>query len=117
MIITGPVDPLMGQHIGGEYKVVLNTEYEFPLVKDTVWEAKDVMRGVVFVDMGMLEPAFSGLGLSRLRASAGVGIRLRLPALGLQKIPMGFYFATPIRKEPGDDTESFSFSIGTGFEF
>jgi len=114
---VGPVDPVTGDHVGGECRIVLNTEYEFPLTKDTLWDSKNTMRGVVFVDAGTLESTLSDLSLSRLRVSAGVGIRLRLPVLGLQELPMGFYVATPIRDETTDDTESFSFSIGTGFEF
>ena len=35
----------------------------------------------------------------------------------MQKIPIGLYFSTPIRKEDKDKTETISFNIGTGFEF
>ena len=107
---VGPVEPASGRQIGGKYQATLNTEYEAPLVKDAI-------RGVLFVDAGMLERSFSDLDFSRVRAAMGIGVRIRIPQMGMQQVPIGLYFSSPIQKESTDKTESVSFSIGTGFEF
>lgn len=54
----------------------------------------------------------SGLpfAVDELRTSAGVGLTW-LTAIG----PLGFSFAKPIGKKPGDDTEVFQFSLGQVF--
>ncbi len=107
---VGPVDPATERQIGGEYMLVLNTEYEAPLVRDT-------LRGVVFADAGMLERSLGDVSFDRMRASVGAGIRLRLPQLGMHQVPIGLYFSLPIQREDTDKTEAISFTIGTGFEF
>ena len=107
---VGPVDAATARQVGGEYQVLVNTEYEAPLIKD-------VIRGVLFVDAGVLERSLSDLSLDRVRSSVGVGVRIRIPQLGMQKVPIGLYIATPLRKEDEDKTEMINFSIGTGFEF
>lgn len=56
-------------------------------------------------DEGALSPA-----LDELRYSAGVGLSW-LTAIG----PIGFSFARPLGKQPGDDTEVFQFSLGQTF--
>ena len=48
--------------------------------------------------------------VDELRTSAGVGLTW-LTAIG----PLGFSFAKPIGKKPGDDTEVFQFSLGQVF--
>jgi outer membrane protein insertion porin family len=105
---VGPVDFDTGKQIGGQYRFTANGEYEAPLIRD-------VLRGVLFTDAGALGMNVSELG--ELRAAIGVGARLRLPFFGMQKIPLSIYFATPVMKRDNDQTEVFSFTMGTGFEF
>ena len=107
---VGPVDAGTLRQIGGEYMALLNAEYEAPLLRD-------IIRGVLFVDSGTLARSFSDADFSTVRAAAGGGVRFRIPQLGMQKVPIGLYVATPLRKEDNDKTETISFSIGTGFEF
>jgi outer membrane protein assembly complex protein YaeT len=89
--------------IGGDFQLLTNAQYSFPLVGDT-------LRGVTFVDMGTVEDDF---GISSWRASAGIGLRLYIKYFG--PIPMSFDLGFPIAKNGEDDTQIFSFSFGTTF--
>jgi len=107
---AGPADPATGRQVGGKYMLLVNAEYEAPLIRDFI-------RGVVFMDAGVLEQSVGDISLDHVRSAIGAGVRLRLPQLGLQQVPIGLYFSAPIRKKDTDDTEAISFTIGTGFEF
>jgi outer membrane protein insertion porin family len=106
---VGPVEAASKLQLGGNYRLLANAEYEAPLVRD-------LFRGVVFADTGSLADSLGDIG-NEFRASVGVGVRARIPMLGLQQVPLSLYFATPIVKKSYDQTEVFSFTIGTGFEF
>jgi len=106
----GPVDDVYAKQVGGKFQALLNAEYEAPLVRD-------VLRGVVFIDTGVLESSVSGFSTDRIRMAAGVGIRLRIPQFGMGSVPIGLFISSPIRDESTDDTESISFSIGSGIAF
>lgn len=94
-----------GDAVGGRFKMQGGIEYLFPIVKDRV-------RGVLFLDAGSVAKSTLGVGsaLSDLRASTGVGVQFVIPQLG--KVPISMYLGLPIRKQGGDDTEAFAFSIG-----
>ena len=106
----GPVDDVYEKHVGGKFQAILNAEYEAPLVRD-------VLRGVLFVDSGVLERSPSDFTTDRIRAAAGVGIRVRIPQFGMGSVPIGLFISFPLRDEPTDDTEAISFSIGSGIAF
>jgi len=89
--------------IGGDFMLLTNAEYSFPLVGET-------LRGVGFLDMGTVEDDF---GISSWRASVGFGVRVYIKYFG--PIPLSFDLAFPIAKEDQDDTQIFSFSFGTTF--
>lgn len=89
--------------VGGDFMLLTNAEYSFPLVGET-------LRGVSFLDMGTVEDDF---GISSWRASVGFGVRVYIKYFG--PIPLSFDFAVPIAKEDQDDTQIFSFSFGTTF--
>ncbi|MCG8405106.1 MAG: outer membrane protein assembly factor BamA [Phycisphaerales bacterium] len=89
--------------IGGDFMLLTNAQYSFPLVGKTV-------RGVTFLDMGTVEEDF---GLSDWRASVGVGVRIYVKYFG--PIPLSFDLAAPISKDSEDDTQVFNFSFGTTF--
>ncbi|MBN2559305.1 MAG: outer membrane protein assembly factor BamA [Phycisphaerae bacterium] len=89
--------------IGGDFLVLTNAQYSFPIAGKTV-------RGVSFLDMGTVEDDF---GLSSWRASVGIGARIYIQYFG--PIPLAFDFAFPIAKDGDDDTQVFSFSFGTTF--
>jgi outer membrane protein insertion porin family len=74
------------------------------------------LRTFLFADVGNVwQTEIAGDGglnfaVDELRYSAGVGLTW-LTAIG----PLGFSFAKPFGKKPGDDTESFQFSLGQVF--
>jgi len=93
---SGPDD----DRIGGDFSVTGSAEVSFPLVEE-------LLRGVVFTDVGMVEP---DLEFGTLRASVGAGVRVSLPILG--QVPIALDFAIPLVKDEKDDSQLFSFSLG-----
>ncbi len=89
--------------VGGDFMLLTNAQYSFPLIGKTV-------RGVTFLDMGTVEEDF---GLNSWRASVGFGARVYVQFFG--PIPLAFDFAVPIASDSDDDTQIFSFSFGTTF--
>ena len=95
---VGPREGLEDNNIGADTMLLLGGEYSFPLVGDT-------MRGLFFLDTAMLD--------SGLRATVGVGARLTIDFLG--PVPLEFNLGLPILQESDDQTQAFSFFIGTAF--
>ena len=104
----GPVDDVFHKQIGGQYMLMANAEYEIPIIGA-------YFRFVMFVDTGSL--GFTGGDMGDFRVGAGGGIRLRLPIPGFQRIPISLYLASPVLKRSYDQSEIFSFQMGTGFAF
>ena len=96
---SGPLkDP-----IGGDMLWTTTAEVNFPIYENAV-------RGVVFVDVGDVEPT---LTIEKIRADAGVGIRLTLPFFG--QLPLAVDVAFPFLKQAEDETQLISFSLGIPF--
>lgn len=93
---SGPADDA----IGGDFLLTGSAEVSFPLMGDN-------LRGVVFTDVGTVEPNVS---LGTIRTSIGAGFRLTLPLLG--QAPLAVDFAYPLIKDDEDDTQVISFSFG-----
>ena len=91
------------ERVGGDFMVLTNAQYSFPIAGKTV-------RGVTFLDMGTVEDDF---GIHSWRASVGVGARIYIQYFG--PIPLAFDLAFPIAEDSDDDTQVFSFSFGTTF--
>jgi len=89
--------------VGGDFQLLTNAEYSFPIVEKTV-------RGVTFLDMGTIE---EGTEITGWRAAVGVGARIYLKPFG--PVPLAFDLGFPIAKQSDDDTQVFSFSFGTTF--
>jgi len=89
--------------VGGDFMVFLGGEYSFPIF------GRDV-RGVLFLDTGTVE---KDMNLTTYRSSVGFGLRWIVPIFG--PMPMSFDFAIPLSKDPQDDTQVFSFSLGWMF--
>lgn len=87
--------------VGGEFMAVGSAEYMIPLT------ASDNVKAVVFSDFGTVEPS---VNFHDFRATAGVGLRLTIPAMG--PAPLAFDFAWPLAKQREDDTRVFSFYVG-----
>ena len=93
---SGPED----DRIGGDWSLTGTAEVSYPLYEE-------LLRGVVFTDVGMVEP---DVEFGTLRSSIGTGFRLTLPILG--QVPIAIDFAIPITKARQDDTQIISFSLG-----
>ncbi len=103
--------------VGGSAGWVVNAEYVFPLV-DTydarIRESTPFLRGVLFVDQGMLEQDWVALREGRWCASAGVGVRMRIP-FQLLSAPLELYYGIPLERARGDERESFQINFTTRF--
>jgi outer membrane protein insertion porin family len=89
--------------LGGDFLALASAEYQFPIFEKN-------LSGVFFLDTGTVEKTIT---VSTWRASVGVGIRFTVPFFG--PVPFALDFGFPIMKNKGDQTEIFSFSIGTSF--
>lgn len=96
--VNGPAEP-----IGGDWLFFVGGQYEVPLIGESI-------AGVVFVDTGTVT---NTPGFSEYRVSAGFGIRLYLEALG--PAPLAFDFGFPLRQQPTDERQVFSFSAELPF--
>jgi outer membrane protein insertion porin family len=92
-----------GVGVGGEFSLLSSAEYLFPVTAD------DMLRGVVFCDTGTIQPSIDHCD-QRYRVSVGFGMRIVIPAMG--PAPIALDFAFPLVKEPGDQTQVFSFFVG-----
>jgi outer membrane protein insertion porin family len=90
-----------GFKTGGDFQVLNSLEYQVPLV------AKDAIYAVGFIDSGDVE---SRVSIKDYRVSAGVGLRIVVPALG--QVPIALDLGFPIIKGPSDNTQVFSFFVG-----
>ena len=89
---------------GGKFEVLLGTEYRFPLYER-------IFYGAFFLDSGEVSTEFEDFRLDEYRLSGGFGIRFILPFLG--PTPFVIDFGFPILKEPGDDQQVVSFTLGS----
>lgn len=86
---------------GGRWMAVGSVEYMLPLM------ANETIQGVAFTDFGTVEDK---VGFDQFRVTAGLGLRLTIPAMG--PVPLAFDFAFPIVSERFDDEQIFSFYVG-----
>ena len=86
---------------GGRWLAVGSVEYMLPLM------ANEMIQGVAFTDFGTVE---NDIGFDQFRVTAGLGLRVTIPAMG--PVPLAFDFAFPILKERFDDRQIFSFYVG-----
>lgn len=89
--------------VGGDFTLLTGAEVTWPLVGD-------YLRGATFMDMGTVEENFS---ISTWRVAVGAGLRLKLDFFG--PVWWSFDFAGPLAKDENDETQFFSFTIGTTF--
>ncbi|MEX2286946.1 MAG: BamA/TamA family outer membrane protein [Planctomycetaceae bacterium] len=92
---------VQGVRVGGQWLALGSVEYMFPML------ANEIVHGVVFSDFGTVEDE---VAFDDFRATAGLGLRVTIPAMG--PVPLAFDFAFPIVKADGDDTQVFSFYVG-----
>ena len=102
----GPRDSLPpNDPIGGNRRVLANMELLFPLPGSS--RDNKSMRLSLFTDGGMVYGPGEKPDLGQLRYSAGLAFNWYSP-VG----PLSFSYAIPLNDKPGDQTESFQFTLG-----
>lgn len=96
---------------GGEARYLSRVEYEFPMVSTRLPRSLrevELLRGVLFTDMGLLGTEITDPSFGELRLSVGAGLRIHVPYLGL---PIALDFGIPLAYEQSDDRRVFYFSL------
>ncbi|NBO81418.1 MAG: outer membrane protein assembly factor BamA [Betaproteobacteria bacterium] len=96
-----------GGALGGNQRLLLNSELLFPLPGMT---QDRTIRVFAYFDVGSVWQEAQTPGFDDLRAATGVGLSWLSP-IGPLKLSMG----RTLRKQPGDRTQGLQFQIGTGF--
>lgn len=99
-----------GHPIGGQTFVAGSLEYLHPLLTQTMpgtLEQRDVLRGGLFLDAGILDPDTMRLDPEELRASVGFSFSV------VQPLPITLSFGFPIRRGDGDRRRTFNFLLGS----
>ena len=105
---VGPVDPVSGYTLGGETFLSGSLEWQAPLLsvlQPGTYRRIETLRGILFLDFGLLHPDPFQLDPDELRASLGFGIGLAYP------LPIALNFGFPILEKDGDRKEVISFSF------
>ncbi len=98
----GPKDE-NGEEIGGNLLTVMTGELIIPVRKD--------LRLVAFYDMGDVYGPDESFDISSFKKGIGVGIRFRVPLLGVFRLDWGY----KLDRESGDDADEIHFGIGALF--
>jgi outer membrane protein insertion porin family len=107
---VGPTDPFSGYPLGGETQLFGTIEWFYPLHSTTqpgTYRRMEVLRGGLFFDYGLLDPESWHLDFDELRTSIGITLGLAYP------LPITLNFGYPVREFDGDETQTFTFTIGT----
>jgi outer membrane protein insertion porin family len=86
--------------IGSDWIFLANAEVAVPVIGDSI-------SILFFLDSGTIDTG-------SYRVGAGSGIQIMIPQW-FGPVPMRFELATPLMKSEGDETQAFSFSVGTLF--
>ncbi|MBI5739229.1 MAG: outer membrane protein assembly factor BamA [Nitrospirae bacterium] len=100
---AGPIDE-QGEKIGGNYEMIFNTEYIFPIIDDIH------LKGVVFFDYGSAFDKNEKFSMDKMRQTAGFGFRWMSP-FGPLRLEMGFN----LDPKENEDSSKLEFSIGGFF--
>jgi outer membrane protein insertion porin family len=98
---VGPLEN--GTEIGGQTMLIFNMEYQFPIVQQQIY-------GLLFADAGNAWKNLSETDPTDLRRSAGVGLRIVAPMLGV----IGFDLAYGFDHLPRGEWHP-HFQLGTSF--
>jgi outer membrane protein insertion porin family len=100
-----------GRPFGGEAIYTATAEIYVPLVAtrlDGEVRDRELLRGVVFTDIGLLGLSIDDPTFRELRGSWGVGLRIEVPVL---ELPIALDVGWPWAYEETDDRRQFYFSI------
>ncbi len=96
------VSPIQsGARVGGEFQALGTVEYSIPVT------AGEAVRVVTFTDFGTIDDSVT---LNKFRMTAGLGMRLQIPAMG--PVPVALDWAFPVFDEDEDQRRLFQFYIG-----
>jgi len=104
----GPRDTPFNNPLGGKLRTTAQTELVFPL--PLVSDNKTTRMGI-FYDVGNVFAQPGDFRFGELRQSTGLAFSFFTPILGL----LDLSYAFPINPKPGDQTEHFQLTFGTGF--
>ena len=94
-----PRDPVYGMGVGGDFQMLSTAQYLFPITAD------DMLRGVVFVDAGTVQPTISDW-VDKVRVAPGFGLRISIPMMGPAPIALDFAFPIcPADRRPEADLQ------------
>jgi outer membrane protein insertion porin family len=100
---VGNIDPETTEQVGGEVLMLGSVEYTMPVYTD-------MARGAFFIDVGKTDSDVTDINLNNMRASAGFGVRMRVPFLGNSVISVDF--GIPLVRKSEDDTQTITFNFG-----
>lgn len=106
---VGPTQ--FGRPYGGEAQLYGTTEVILPLVATRMendLRDRELIRGMVFLDYGLLGLGLHDPSFEELRMSYGVGVRIDVPVLG---IPIELALGWPLFSEETDRTRQLWFSL------
>ena len=86
--------------VGSKWIATASSEIVMPMVGET-------LSGLLFVDTAMIETG-------GIRASVGIGVQIMIPQW-FGPVPMRFELGLPVMRDEEDDTQMFSFSVGSLF--
>ena len=89
--------------VGGDWMMFFGAQYEIPLLAES-------FTAVAFLDTGTVT---DDIAFDEFRVTVGVGLRIYIPQFG--PVPIALDFGVPIKSEPGDEKEVFSFSAELPF--
>jgi outer membrane protein insertion porin family len=98
--VPAGVTPERKDPIGSDWIFLANAETAVPLISDSI-------SLLFFVDSG-------AINTGGYRVGAGTGLQIMIPQW-FGPVPMRFELAAPLMKSEGDETQAFSFSVGTLF--
>lgn len=106
---AGPMQ--FGRPYGGEVMYTATAEVYFPLVSmrmDGEGRERELLRGLVFTDIGLLGLGVHDPSFHELRGSSGFGIRIEVPMF---ELPISLDVAWPWAHEGTDERQQLYFSI------
>ena len=103
----GPRDPVTNDVIGGNKMLTSGVELILPNIFD---ENNKNVRTSVFFDAGNVFGEGQSFDVGELRTSTGIAL-IWITPVGI----MRFSLAEPLNDEPGDETKSFQFTLGSTF--
>ncbi|MFA5794984.1 MAG: outer membrane protein assembly factor BamA [Candidatus Brocadiia bacterium] len=101
-----------GVAVGGKVMATLNNELTYPLYSEDMYSDRplDIVRFLLFYDIGNAAERWSELTWDTYRTSWGFGFRFQL---GM--IPISLSMAYPIKHQPDDDLQRIQLDLGFGF--